>query len=70
MPACVDCYKLDSQAQRCGVSGGSAIRKCSIAMLGKELGSLHGKRVLEIGCGFWIFSMVISGMVLTHIPRD
>lgn len=53
MPACVDCAKFDPRGPSCLVPIGSPIRKCSIAFLEREFSKLHGKRVLEIGCGTW-----------------
>lgn len=57
MPACVDCYKYDSDKQICTVEKGSPIRKCVIALLDKELSTLTPNlNFLEVGCGSWNYA--------------
>lgn len=60
MPACMDCYKFDSDKQICTVEKGSPIRKCVCALLEKELSTLEPSlNFLEVGCGSWDFAKKI-----------
>jgi len=48
---CRLCPKFDSRRLLCRIPFGSPIRKCCIASIEANLGTLRRSRVLEVGCG-------------------
>jgi len=49
--ACLECPKFDASRQACGITYGSALRKCVVAAIEAHLHDMDGKNVLEVGFG-------------------